>query len=326
MNLQGIWVASIAATAALSACSSGTSSGVVSRAGNAPADVVATEDAGSAAKALSDGATLKSSARTSSQWKRNFAANTAALVAAPTATIKRNTSGGLDLTVDGRTLSFAASDLSTDGYGYQLADGSGGIWTWSADSMAEALDPANTLPVQVFDYYSDNADGTGVNGFAVVGTETKVSAVATLPTATYTGWSRVRIAPTTGFDDYNTKVSEGRGDVTMTADFGAGNVSGTITNIQTRQPNAIDPTRAWTDVGGALALNTAPISGNGFTGGITSDAAFNSSVGTIGSGSSYSGTFFGAAGEEVAGAINLTGTEVTSGNPFIAFGVWAAAQ
>lgn len=320
MKFQFTTAACLAATAALSACSSG--SGVASGAGNA----LETPAPASAAKLPFDGKTLTSSARNSSQWKRDFDNNTAALVTSPTATIKGNSLGGIDLTVNGRTLSFAASDITTDGYGFHLADDSGGIWTWSEDSMAQALDPANKRVVQVFDFYSDTRDGTGISGFAVVGTETETSAIATLPTATYTGWSRVRIGPTTGFDNWDTMVSEGRGDITLTADFGAGTVSGAVTKMQTRQPQGIDPTGAWSDISGELTLGSTAISGNGFVGDISADAAFATDVGTLDSGSSYSGTFFGAAGEEAAGAINLMGTRADTGNPFIAFGVWSAAK
>lgn len=313
-------------TSILAACGGGgNSSGVVSRSGNTGADKVLAVDAGNAAEALEDGS-LKASQRASSGWTRHYDAETAELSGDSTARIEPNDEGGVDLTIGGQTIRFVAADITEDGFGLELPDGSAGIWTWDADTIAEALDPANSGYSLVFDYYTDNGDDTGRNGFLVVGTETADAALQALPTATYEGYARLRMAPKSGFNDYDEDVSEARGDVTMVADFGAGKVSGEVTNMEGRAPQAEDPTRTWTAFDGGLTMEEANITGNGFTGAITADAGFTDAVGTIDSGSSYSGTFFGPGAEEVGGGINLTGTGADGGLPYLAYGHWRAWQ
>lgn len=325
-NFQTI-CAMLLGTTLIAACGGGGSStGVASRSGNSGADKVLATEAGNAAEALEDGTSLKASQRASSGWTRNFDAETAALSGDSTATVRRNDQGGLDLTVGGQTIRFVAADLSEDGYGFVLPDGSASIWAWDADSMAEALDPSEGRYSLVFDYHSDNDDDTGRNGFLVVGTETADADLQALPTATYEGYARMRVASTTGFDDFDADVSEARGDVTMVADFGAGTVSGEVTNMEGRAPRLEDPTRTWTPFDGSLAMEEAAITGNGFTGAITADAGFNAEVGTIDGGSTYSGTFFGPGGEEVGGGINLTGTGAEDGLDYVGYGFWKAWQ
>ena len=84
--------------------------------------------------------------------------------------------------------------------------------------------------------------------------------------------------------------------------------------------------RADTAFDGGLTMEEANITGNGFTGAITADAGFTDAVGSIDSGSSYSGTFFGPGAEEVGGGINLTGTGAEDGLPYLAYGHWRAWQ
>lgn len=314
-------------TTIIAACGGGSGSGspgVVSRSGNSDADRVLAVDAGNAAEALEDGAELRASQRASAGWTRSFDAETAELSEDSTASVMLNDEGGLDLIIGGQTIRFIASDLSEDGYGFELPDGTAGIWSWDGDGILEALDPAAGRYSLVFDYYSDSEDGTGLNGFLVVGTETAEADLQALPTATYDGYARIRVAPTTGFDDWNADVSEARGDVTMVANFGAGTVSGLVTNMAGRLPNLEDPTRTWVPFDGALTMEEAAITGNGFTGAITADAGFNAAVGSIDAGSSYSGTFFGPTGEEVGGGINVTGTGAEDGQAYLGFGHWRA--
>ena len=325
--MDKMFMAALAAATALAACSSGgsNSSDVVSRSGNSDAQKVLATNAGNAAQALEDGTTtLRASQRASSQWMRNFTSDTAALSDDSSATIRRNAAGGLDLTVGGQTISFTAADLTPDGYGFRLPDESAGIWAWNGDSMADALDPANGRYSLLFNYYADSGGDTGVNGFALIGTETADTALASLPTATYSGYMHAYGAPAEGFADYSDNVSEVRGDVNLTANFGAGTVAGSVTNMQSQLPDSVDPTFTWTNFDGGLTMAEANISGNGFTGGLSGDAGFNAAVGTLDAGSTYSGTFFGPAAEEVGGGINMTGTAAVGGKPFIGYGNWQA--
>lgn len=290
-----------------------------SRAGNAPADQVLAS-AGSAAKALADGAKLTASERTSSGIARDFDKEAAGLSENTKAKISRNASGALTLEAAGRTIVFAPGDLTADGNGYEKLDDAG-LWAWNEDTMAQQLDPTQRASSMVFDYFvnSTEVDG-GQNGFLIVGTETDPATLAALPTASYTGRSRIRVAPTTGFVNFPTSVAEARGDLAMTANFGAGTVSGSISDLEGRAPRLEDPTRTWSAVPGALALNQAAISGNGFTGSVSADADFVANVGTAAAGSSYSGTFFGTGASEVAGGINLKGTAAETGQAYVGWG------
>lgn len=288
---------------------------------NTPGTAVYADVAGTAAKALGDGQTLTATQRSGSGIARDYDAETAAAAADTSAQVRRNAAGGLDLTVAGRTISFSPADTTPDGYGYQTADA--GIWAWSADSMAEQLDPAGPGYTRLFDYYADLAGDTGQSGFIVTGTETRPAALAALPTATYNGWSRIRVAPTDGFANWDDSVREARGDLALTANFGAGNVSGAITNMSARETRTADPTRTWTPFAGSMALGSAPISGNGFSGALTADAGFASTIGTVADGSTYSGGFYGPEAEEAAGVFNVIGT-AAGGGGMVGWGLWQA--
>lgn len=326
MKAHGYFIALLLGTTALSACGGGgsVSTAPVNRTGNAPADQVLSDAAGNAAEALADDTTLTASARTTSGINRNYDAETAASAGQATAKVSRNASGALTLEAAGRTIEFAPGDLSEDGYGYNTDDAS--IWAWSADSMAEQLDPANGQNSLVFDYHTDGEDNTGQNAFIVVGTETDAADLATLPTASYEGWSRIRVAPTSGFADWDSAVSEARGDLNMAANFGAGTISGSLTNMSGRATRAEDPTRTWNPIAGSVSLNETAITGNGFSGSLSADSNFESEIGTIASGSTYSGTFFGSDADEVAGGFNLSGTAAEGGASFVGWGVFQGGK
>ncbi len=318
---HGHVIAFVAGTSVLAACGGGGST--VSQSGpmgNTPAQQVLTETAGNAAQALQDGRTLRASERTSSGITRDYNANTAAAAADTTATVMRNDAGALTLNVAGQTIDFAPGDLTEDGYGYSQ-DGAG-IWAWSTDSMAEQLDPENGRDSLVFGYFANQPGDRGQNGFVVTGTETAAGDLAALPSASYSGWTRIRVAPQTGFEDFDDAVSELRGDLGLAANFGAGTVFGSVSNLQARLPRNADPTRSWSDRDGALSLDETAISGNGFSGSISADSAFTSGVASLDSGSSYSGTFFGTEAAEVAGGISMSGTGAESNAPFIGWGVF----
>ncbi|MEZ5797860.1 MAG: transferrin-binding protein-like solute binding protein [Paracoccaceae bacterium] len=306
----------VAAAAALTACSSGSGGTGGKVTGNTGADKVLATSNNSAAKELAEGTTLRASGRTSSAWVRDFTdgADTAVLAADSTVRIRRNELGGLDLITPNGTFQFTAADLTEDGYGFDT--GTAGLWVWNGDSMADALNPDGEVRHNlVFNYYYDYNSSFSNNGFGVVGTETPDAALAALPTATYAGEARVQVAPAEGFTDWNTQVSSARGDLELTANFGAGEVSGSIGNLESRLPSGIDPSGTWTPFDGSLTLETAAIAGNGFSGAVTADAGFNANVGTLDASSRYSGTFFGPNAEEVAGGLSLSGTAADPEDP-----------
>lgn len=104
------------------------------------------------------------------------------------------------------------------------------------------------------------------------------------------------------------------GDVTMTADFGAGTISGQIFNIVN---TSADPTYGITS-GSTLDLLSAPITGNTFNNGISGDAT-DLGMATI-TGGQAQGMFYGAGGSVVGGTFNLQGTSGVTGGTANAFG------
>jgi len=292
--------------------------------------------AGTAAEALDDGTALRASGRASAGWLRTFAggADTGTIAADSTVRIRKNDQGGLDLiTPNNGTFVFTAADLSPDGGGFRLPDGSAGIYAYNA-AMLDALGADGVERYSLaFDYWYDYGDGDfSRNGYVVVGTETADSALRTNTTATYAGETQIYVAPSEGFDEWDTDVSEIYGDVTLTANFGSATVSGGVDGMHRREPNAVNPSGDWTPFDGSLTLGSANIVGNGFEGGaVTADADFAANVGTVGAGSSYAGTFFGPNAEEVGGGIILTGdannlTGIPDGDTYIGQGYWQAER
>ena len=306
-------------TTGLAACSG--SSGY-DRGGNAPSERFLAKDAGTVTEALAAGETLRASGRASSQWVRNED-NTAVLAADSTVKIARNDAGGLDLIIGDRTVRFTSAMLTADGEGFELPDGSAGIYGWDG-TMTASLNPLSGGYTRTFDYWV-SVDEAHIDGIAMIGTETDPGDLAALPKATYAGEALVDVAPIKNFEDWDESVRTARGDVTLTADFGAGTVDGKIDALEGRATWNEDPTGTWTPFDGELTLGKTEISGNGFTGLVTADADFVENVGTLNGNSTYSGTFFGPEAEEVGGGLNLSGSN-DDGDAFIGKGIWRGWQ
>ncbi|KQZ78206.1 hypothetical protein ASD64_12730 [Mesorhizobium sp. Root157] len=108
------------------------------------------------------GATLETTAVTSSAYQTTFAdgteenPNTGQAIAPPTFSIKKNGSGAVDMTVNGQTVSFAASGL-VDNEGWEKYTDpdntyEGSLWTHSANTASEAIDGTDTNYLQVWNY------------------------------------------------------------------------------------------------------------------------------------------------------------------------------
>lgn len=266
-------------------------------------------DVGTAAQALDAGETLSGSARTTSAANVNFDTGETGLTTADVS-IKKNDQGGVTLTVDGVEQVFTSADISSDGYGYDISDAANdkyvSVFTYRDASAADTLDPSNPNYAQMWEYNTNQVSAGGnpnLTGFVVVGTETKPEDIAGLPTATYNGRLYVKFRPDAGYDGGIT----GRlsGDVAMTADFGAGEVSGSVGNLQLREPS----TGTSVATAGSIAMDPAAISGNGFSGSLTPSGSFAGPSGAlVMTDGAYAGTFFGPAAEEVGGAITMQGT------------------
>ena len=149
----------------------------------------------------------------------------------------------------------------------------------------------------VFVRYPDDESESpefGTAGLVVHGLRTAPESMPMSGRATYSGeafaesWSPAPSNPSTRFaPSYN-------GDLSLTADFGAGAISGRIDNLE-RQPTDADP---YVAISGQFDIGNGRIEGNGLTGDL--------------SGLGYSGTvnggFFGPAADEVGGIMEATHT------------------
>jgi len=136
------------------------------------------------------------------------------------------------------------------------------------------------------------------------GTFTPSAAVQQTNTATYSRTdgaivSTVRGTSIAGGQDTDASV---RADVTLTADFDAGTVSGQLSGVG-KSGSAAGPTTTTN-----ILLDGATISGNQFTGGTARMVNGATDVFDAGASSDFSGSFMGANGEAAAGAAYITGT------------------
>ena len=140
------------------------------------------------------------------------------------------------------------------------------------------------------------------NAFAVIGTETADADLKALPKAVYSGRSRVNVIPNSGFESNQESRYKVRSEVAMTADFGAGEVWGTIGNTTVKDPGS----NVRDAIGGTVKMNKTSFDNNGFAGTLTADQTF-------------SGAFYGPKAEEVAGVLTLgltDGDESMNGSGF----------
>lgn len=260
-----------------------------------------------AAAALNDGKTLTADPATnSSTTEINFADNSVKAVKAASFAIKKNATGGMDMTVNGETVSFASTDLGADPadrpYGWEKTSGDyKGLYSESG-----LKDGSDQEYLQVWTYDTDNGD-TGTRGVAVVGAETPESAIKGQANATYTGWAQ---ADTRRVDDRKERTRVG-GDLTLAADFTAGSVSGEVANLQAKERGAAtgDTWSAPQAVAGKLIMGTAKIGSNGFSGGsLALDATASANLGANINGSTYSGRFYGPDADQVGGVMNIKGS------------------
>lgn len=296
-------VAGTAMLAALGACGGTTSA----------TKAVYSDPVGTAVQALDAGKTLSTDDKTVTAMRLNQNTGDTSPTSA-TVSLAKNSQGGLTLTVNGDTHVFTSADATADGYGYEQKTSStyAGVFSWDQNSVADALSSSNPDYAQIWGYQVDDGTVPNTRGFAVLGTETKAADLKNLPTATYNGWMVTETYPKAGFVDNATSKGRLRGDVTMSADFGAGNVSGNVSNLSIRDPGTT------TDVStaGSIAMDSAPITGNGFSGTLTPSGTFTGPSGALTvSNGTYAGKFFGPSADQVGGTISLQGNYAgTDGN------------
>jgi hypothetical protein len=177
------------------------------------------------------------------------------------------------------------------------------------DYFSSSTRNARRLDVVVWDNQSFAFQTMGV-----IGTETRSSTIDTLSglnaTATYNGIGRLNVRDANQtFVDFNRAV---QGNLSLTADFGARTVNGSIGNLTVFENEKENPQAQ----AGAILLNSGTISGNSFSGTMSADgtlAASNPAVSGAATGT-FSGAFYGANANEVGG--QLTG----SSGSFLGYG------
>lgn len=236
--------------------------------------------------------------------------------------LKKN-GNGVDLTVNGETITFSDSDLTPekDGWEKQKPDGSDykGAYVFDADSAKSALDGTDKSYLQVWQYESWNGD-KATRGFAVIGAETDPQIVKSQANATYSG----KALADTWMENDSRERAGVRGDLTLKADFQAGSVTGKIDKLEarTRGADTDDKWTAWAaaDTGANIEMTKAAISANGFSDGKLVAHDPSGEVGNL-DGSTYSGRFYGPNAEQVGGVMSIKGASQDGkfvGNGFFA--------
>jgi hypothetical protein len=229
--------------------------------------------------------------------------------------ISKNDAGGVDMTVNGQTVSFAAADAYIEGPGpeagqsYGWENDKGDLFSYYGGETKDILDGTDTSYLQVWGTYNSDKNS---NDYAVVGAETPTSVIdKTTATASYEGEARVDMR----LENQPAERIDVKGNMALDADFTARTVKGNIAVTQGRYRGNEYPKTGWMPGSGNIAMTEAKISGNGFSGGtltqgtdVSLPTEVTQDVDIDISGSTYSGRFYGPNAEQVGGAINVTGT------------------
>ncbi len=271
-------------------------------------------DAGTVGKAVQDGKTLTAQDGGSVGANLDYGTGDTGLAPAPKFKVWKNANGELSYEVNGVAQDFTTAQREVDPndgntYGY-TTNGVNNVWSglWNyTGTLDEALDPNNPQYLTVWGYQTNQVSPNSqpdLNGFAVVGTETRPQDLAPLVSATYSGRARMDTRADTGWVDNQTSRTRVRGDMNLAADFSAGTVSGAISNMTLQPPGGVEA-----GIAGAVSMDQTALTGNGFAGTLTPNAAFLTSLGANASMTgNYGGTFYGPAAEQVGGTLSVTGS------------------
>lgn len=291
-----------------------------------PRAIAYADEAGTASAALAGG--LEASPLTTAAVTNDYPAGTSAQRGETAFALRRNDQGGVDLTVDGETTSFAASG----GTGYGWVQQEGANWRELASWQGSEEDVLNDVSgeySQMWQYFLyDDSTGLETAGHAVIGTETRPSVLTAKASATYRGYMTAR---SFGADDptrsveYQAGTNAGRelaggregSRVLMTADFDASTIAGDVTGIVARTRGAGGAiTSPFEALPGRVVMEEAQIVGNGYQGRLTAVDGFPEDLGTD---ASYSGRFYGPNAEETAGVLSIPGETETASGAYRAF-------
>ncbi|MEO9466769.1 transferrin-binding protein-like solute binding protein [Sulfitobacter pontiacus] len=256
-----------------------------------------------AGAAIASGKTLTARAVGVALQNLNYHTGETSTTTDVTASIKRNDDGALTVTIDGEELAFTPADVNGEGDGYEVEVDGKSAAVYNFNGPVEELLTAGNGFAQVVNIFrsSENAEGhvSGDSTFAILGTETADADLKDLPKAQYSGRSRVNVVPNSGFESNRESRFKVRSEVAMTADFGAGEVWGTIGNTTVEDPETGDID----SVGGTVSMDKSSFDNNGFAGTLTPDETFIDELDVVSLSGNYSGAFYGPDADEVAGVM-----------------------
>lgn len=278
---------------------------------------VFSNDIGDAGDALVDGQTLTARQVAMAGVHLNYDSGETEITDVSEFTVRLNAEGEVTLELAGTEIVFTSADRDPDEggetYGYftqEQCDTLGFcVSLFSQSGEIDELKSNGNGFLEVLSAQSNQISEDGalnIRAYAVVGTETEDADLGSLGSATYQGWTRFDLFPETGFINNSESRTRLRSDVTMTADFGAGTISGVMDAFEVRDAGESD----FVGVLGSIAMTEAEFSVNGFEGGLAPDAEFlaENDV-SLDASSSYSGAFYGPNAEEVGGVFSVSGTD-----------------
>ncbi len=187
---------------------------------------------------------------------------------------------------------------------------------------------ASGYSVRIGVYYNEIGTDVGFQSENIIGVETQDAMIDALQNSNtsvdYLGYASLRIGKVD--EDWSYFNANVFGDLSMTADFGSGTVSGAIDNLDVQ-------VRAGTDVedefqqAGRILLNDAEIQANAFEGEMTPDAELlesNPELSQISDDMQYSGAFYGPEADSVGGT--MQGRTTVDGQGYVVIGGFSARE
>lgn len=260
---------------------------------------------------LNDGGTLSSRAGTATGIQLRFDGGETNLSDA-NVSIARNDDGELTASYNGQSYAFKSSDriVEDDGtvYGYEFEADDGSTFSLfhfggELDELLDGNGEYGTV-VSVAGDLGPEGDTLYNRSFAAIGTETMDADLrAVSGTATFDAFARVDFYPAEDFINSGSSRNSLRGELTMTADFDAGEISGQMNNLTLQRPG-----EGRADIAGQVDFGAAGFDDNTFTGDVATNQALMDAGVQLNSDAGYTGAFFGPAAEEIHGVIDGTGT------------------
>lgn len=220
--------------------------------------------------------------------------------------IRNNFVGGVDVSINGKIFYLKTADQQNDGTSWSQSSGGATptvLALWNAGKgNREGLtsNQEGQFYHKIVGFHLIEPSGKNTRGHVIVGEQTPVANLSAIERkATYNGYY---VTNAYGADPAVTGTTSIKGGLQITADFDAGTVQGTATEVLVEAPGSLGPI----NFGNTMSFN-GTMTGARYTGTMTSSQR-NLSNATV------NGAFYGAGAEETAGTIANTQAEaVTEG-------------